>query len=669
MKPVWLVSILAVLVASPGFASESPGYKHRQIQGLSPVREPPAAIFPEGLIALIDEEMQRQQEEDGVIGAAVSVVIAGQPFLVRGYGDANIATGKKVDGYQTLFRVGSISKLFTATAAMQQVQDGLLELDADVRSYLPKERMPLRLKQPVSLRQLLTHAGGFEANTLGYLPPDNADNPRPLGVILGQHVPAQVRPPIADFGHALGTAYCNWCIALAGYMAQRVDNRPFQQLADERLFEPLDMRYSSFREPLPEHLNALMATGYDWETPPRPQPFEDFHDMAPAASLSTTAGDMAKFMIAQLGHSRQDAERVLRPELLKLMQSRQVNPNDFVNGAGLTWMAKYWNDHRVIYHDGATLYFYAELQLLPEADFGLFVAYNRPVNVRGKLMGRIMDRYFRAKLPPLRAPGWAPSRQAYEGEYVSTVRSLTTWEKVLDLLATVRVVQGPQGQLLIGPSTGGLDRAMQSLAQLGRGFGRQEPLFSHVLRSDAGGWIEAESQPGVFRAESGQAMRSFAAAEDGSYYMLGDNAFEPSVRIGPLESPAYNARWLAYCVGSCLLGLLTFPILLRRAAAGRRLALCAIAACLLNLAFLYGLARILTGDTVELLFQLPWWFFAVMTLGLMGSLLWPVQLIVGMRAWAQLAYGWRVLLVNHLTAMLAFVAWLYFWNLLGYQVA
>src|SRR5215472_7258216 len=165
----------------------------------------PTAVAPvaDGLRQL-DDTAALRNFMDGVmqahvdnlhIPAAVAVVIKdGRVLYAKGFGNQDVAKGTPVDPATSLFRIGSISKLFTWTAVMQLVEQGKLNLDADVNTYLTDFKIPATYSQPVTLRSIMTHTPGFEDGGLGYLIISDSSLVKPIDVTLKEHMPTRVRP-------------------------------------------------------------------------------------------------------------------------------------------------------------------------------------------------------------------------------------------------------------------------------------------------------------------------------------------------------------------------------------------------------------------------------------------------------------------------------------------
>ena len=157
---------------------------------------------------------------------------------------------------RTLFRPGSVSKLVTWTAVMQQVEQGKIDLDADVNRYLDFS-IPAYEGQPVTMRQIMTHTAGFEESLKDLIGHDRDAIP-PYGEMLKRWIPDRI------FAPGTTPAYSNYATSLAGYVVERVSGEPFDDYVERHIFAPLGMRNSSFRQPLPantaaEHGDRLSA--------------------------------------------------------------------------------------------------------------------------------------------------------------------------------------------------------------------------------------------------------------------------------------------------------------------------------------------------------------------------------------------------------------------------
>ncbi len=246
-----------------------------------------------------------------IAGAVVAVVKNGEVLFEHGYGYADYDKRVSVDPKLTLFRWGSVSKLLTWTAVMQLAEQGKLDLDADVNQYLDF-KIPPREGKPVTLRNIMTHTGGFEERLKGLIGVE-ADGVMPLDQFVKLYIPARI------FAPGETPAYSNTATAIAGYIIARVSGVPFDDYIDKHVFEPLQMQNSTFRQPLPASLKPNISNGYRAASLP-PKAFE-IVGPAPAGSLSASGEDMTHFMIAHLQKGRYGSGQILKEETAEQMHT------------------------------------------------------------------------------------------------------------------------------------------------------------------------------------------------------------------------------------------------------------------------------------------------------------------------------------------------------------
>jgi CubicO group peptidase (beta-lactamase class C family) len=305
--------------------------------------------FLDGIVPL-------QLDREDVAGATIAVVKDGKRLFAKGYGYADVKN-KKLVAAETLFRPGSISKLFTWTAVMQLVEQGKLDLGKDVNEYLDF-KIPEAFGQPISLKNILTHTAGFEEQLKDLFTADR-HNPN-LGNFLKTHIPKRI------FAPGTTPAYSNYAAMLAGYVVERVSGQPFNDYIHQNIFKPLGMTHSTFAQPLPPELVPLMSNGYVLASD-TPKEFETLGPF-PAGSLSSSAADMSKFMLAHLQEGRLDAAQILKPETTRLMHSRAFGLDPAANAMAYGFYEQSRNGQRIIGHGGDTIYFHSEsLALLGEA--------------------------------------------------------------------------------------------------------------------------------------------------------------------------------------------------------------------------------------------------------------------------------------------------------------
>jgi CubicO group peptidase (beta-lactamase class C family) len=423
------------------------------------------------LEAFLDGVIPVELKAEDIAGAAVAVVKGAQPLLVKGYGYADVEKKTPVTGDATLFRPGSISKLFTWTAVMQQVEQGKLDLDRDVNDYLDF-KIPATYPKPITLRNLMTHTPGFEEAFKNLIL--DTTHIEPLGPYLAAHVPNRIYPP----GEV--PAYSNYGAALAGYIVQRVSGQPFAEYVDAHIFKPLGMQHSTFAQPLPALLKPLMSNGYITASEP-PHPFEVIWD-APAGALSTTAADISRFMIAHLQNGQYNGATILRPETAALMHAPQSGPHPALNQMALGFYEDNLNGHRIIGHGGDTIYFHSQLGLVLDSGTGLFVSYNSAgkgnLSDRSVLFEKFMDRYFPA--PKVEQPALASAAhdaKEVAGTYRSSRRPETTVLSMQSAFDQVKVNANSDGTITVN-GLGDLGSEFKNMREVA-------PLVFHSPKDDS----------------------------------------------------------------------------------------------------------------------------------------------------------------------------------------
>jgi hypothetical protein len=353
-----------------------------------------------------------------------------------------------VDPERTLFRPGSVSKLFTWTAVMQQVERGKLDLDADVNQYLDFKIPPGPDGEPIRLRDIMTHTPGFE-EVLKELISEDPSGIMTLAEAVKQWVPERI------FKAGTMPAYSNYATGLAGYLVERTSGLSFDDYLDQNIFAPLGMIRSSFRQPLPEALMADMAQGYEKATD-EPGGYE-LINLAPAGSLAATGPDMARFMIAHLQNGAFGTARILSEETAKKMHGTPLTIIPNVNRMLLGFYETSTNGHRIISHGGDTQYFHTDLHLFLDDGVGYFISFNSlgkdgaVGSIRDAFYRSFADRYF---------PGSGPDGQVAEaaakehsaaiaGSYISSRRADSTIFSVLNLLQPVKVVANEDGTISV----------------------------------------------------------------------------------------------------------------------------------------------------------------------------------------------------------------------------
>ncbi len=519
-------------------------YPHSTTQYAVPINPGSGATTSGGNHTLTDSQ-ELETFMDGVIsaqlrafhipGAVVTVVKDGELLFTRGYGYADLETFKRVDVNRTLFRIGSVSKLFTWTAVMQLVEQGQLKLDADVNTYLDFA-IPETYSQPVTLRHLMTHTPGFEDQALGAFVND-VDDLVPLGQYLAENIPARVYPP----GEI--AAYSNYGAALAGYIVERVSGMHFEQYVELYIFRPLGMQHSTFRQAnIPSALTKEMAVGYLYANGTFIAEDPTYANIFPAGSLITTATDMAQFMIAHLQNGQYGKSRILQATTAKEMHRQQYTADPKLNGMTLGFAESNLNNLHIIGHGGDAGSFHSLLSLIPEQNIGLFVSYNSTgsgpmgaIDAREDLLQAFLNYYFPVDQSPAPQPpaDFTSRAGSFTGAYMMSRSNHTSPEKVVNLFQPLTVKAMSQGMLLMsyGP-------IQMQLVEIG-------PL-EFLNLEDQGRVIFQENQSGQIT------------------YLLIDNMPEfIFIKLPWYASPSLHLPLLITCLGLFVAAMIVWPISLR----------------------------------------------------------------------------------------------------------
>ncbi len=640
IKPMSLAIFILLLCLGPFFAAGQEAGPTAQ-----PVAQGPSD--PKELEAFIDGIMAVHLEANHIAGAMISIVKDGQLLFAKGYGYANFKSKAPVQPDGTMFRPGSVSKLFTWTAVMQLYEQGKLDLDADVNTYLKAFKIPATFPQPITLNHLLSHTPGFEERSTGLGAREPGDL-RPMREILATHMPARVRPP----GEL--TSYSNYGTALAGYIVEVVSEIPFEQYIEENIFKPLGIEHSTFRQPLPKDLAPNMSCGYSYENGAfKEEKFELLNGMAPAGALSACATDMARFMIAHLQNGVYAGGRILKEETAKFMHSRLFGHDPRVNGNAHGFWEFGYNDLRLIEHGGDTIYFHSQLALIPEKNVGWFVSYNtNPGGSREQLFHALLNRFYPASTPLADLKPSADALQRLKkvsGVYGATRKSYTKYEKIASLFMQGKVAPTKEGTLLVK-----MPGEVRQYAEL-------EPL---VFRE-----VDGQSKL-VFKEDSrGRVTAAFA----------GDIPHMALLKLKWYERPMFQYLIIALCVLFFVIAAIGWPAAaLSRKICRRKIEgnpaprMARWLAGLMSGCFLLFLMLTAASfsDITEILFGVPSLFKIALVFPLIAGFLAIGVLVFTVLAWAKKYwYGCRRLTYTLiLGAGIAFLWLLTFYNLLGWHI-
>jgi CubicO group peptidase (beta-lactamase class C family) len=603
---------------------------------------PPPPLNADEVAAFFDELMPEKLIDYKSAGAVVSVVANGKIIFNHGYGYANLQKQIPADPEKTLLRIASVSKLFTWTAVMQLVEQGKIDLAANINDYLDFE-IPTSFPQPITMNDLMSHTAGFEEDNFERQLLTTPDEKVRMDYLV-THMPAIVREP------GKYVAYSNYGATLAAYIVQRVSGMSFEDYLEQNIFQPLGMIRTSAREPVPTQFEADMAMGYNRiEGSDQIEPV--YYSKFPGAgTLTSTALDMSRFMSAFL----QEGSPILKPETMSLMQSPLVTYHPRVDRILHGFFEMNQNSLRIFGHGGDIPGFHSLLALIPEKELGIFISFNSevPSLAYDKTLEEFVDHFFPAADP---VPQVNPSLQnasLVAGSYRNLRSSYTSLEKVRGLLEQYYYKAQPDGTLV-----GGLD--MMGMKPLGE---RQ--------------YVEVE--PLVFQQVDGHDMVVFIEDENGNITHAANNLIlsQAYERYPWYENPAVHMiLWgvsylvlISFLIASGIRALIKRKAKHLQPAPARAAQVFLVLASLFELVFLV-LLYIATQDYFQYVIGNVGLYIAAFSLSTLAAIAAPFIVFFTILVWKRQI--WKPLRRFHYTlgaaAITALTISFWVWNLIGWQ--
>jgi CubicO group peptidase (beta-lactamase class C family) len=403
-----------------------------------------SSAWSTGSALFVDSVIRAEMQAQRIPGAAFVFVEDGRVAYQKGYGSADVERKTPVDPATTIWRIGSVSKTFTATAVMQLVDRRQVHLEADVNQYLKRVSVPGGYPLPVTLGDLLSHTGGLDEIRPG-TQAEQLEGIQPLADFLRDHL-VRVRAP----GRAI--AYSTYGITLAGLVIEDVSGSSYETFVARNIFQPLGMTRSSITR-VPDSLAAAVARGYEWEDGKLvPQPWEWYHT-TPASSINSTASDMAHYLIAHLQHGRYQDARLFSETTGRLMHQQRFTMHARTPGVGLGWFEETVGDLRLVEHGGNMAGYSSQLTMVPSEDSGFFLVSQLEGNtLRDILKDTLLKRLYpaaRVRHPvPLPPPQWTDRAGVYAGRYIATTSCFSC--KPVRSAATIEVRADSSGLFAMG---------------------------------------------------------------------------------------------------------------------------------------------------------------------------------------------------------------------------
>ncbi len=395
--------------------------------------------------AFFDEAVPAGLAQYNIPGATVSVVQDGELIFSKGYGYSDIANKTPIDPETTLFHIGSITKLFTWTCVMQLVEEGKIDLNADINTYLTDFSIPDTYPgHPVTVRHLMTHSAGFEEQEV-HMAVAGVEELYSFRTYCKENIPARVYSP------GTVTSYSNYGTTLAAVIVEDVTGMPYEQYLKEHILSPLSMTRTSISYTLPPETARNLSSGYHYAGMANEAVPDTVFIIGPAGTISSTANDMAAFLAVHMENGSWHGAEILSEETAVLMHAPAFSNDPRVSSMCLGFYETRLNNERIITHGGDTDTFHSLLAIIPEREAGFFVSYNSPGGneARNDLLMEFVDHFYPVSASTAPAGDSGTSAGNYIGTYQSTRHNYRTFEFYLSRPDQVSVEQGEEGTLLL----------------------------------------------------------------------------------------------------------------------------------------------------------------------------------------------------------------------------
>ena len=585
----------------------------------------------EVLPGVLDAAIPGLLEQHRIVGAAIAVVQGDRLIALRGYGKPTLESDHDLDPERTVFRIGSVTKIFTATAALHLAERGLLDLDHDIREYLPG--VPIRFA--TTTRQLLTHTAGFDEKFAGGYT-ESARYLQPLADHVRRYA-RQIKPPGGAY------TYSNTNYSVAGLVVERRSGVPYEDYLAHHIFEPLGMTATTARQP--RQLNGWVeARGYTWRDGKYEPLPSRYTQSGPAGAVTTTASDMSRLMMTLLAEGTHGGRRALSAESTRLLLSAQFVPHPRIEEAATYGFAVLSARGRRFVYRGGTLGDQASMVLLfPPERLGIFVASTSLPGLGDFLFDPLMT-HLAGPATPVEHPAASPSGAPHAAHVAGMYRDYHhTRHDLSRLRALMPMIQSPVSSEPDG-----------SIRWRGRRWVESEPLVFEAAESVDG------RQSIVFREDEHGRVRELHAA---------GGSFE---RIGWLEQRSLHLALFASSIFVFVsYAVWRFRFVVRgprsRPPGYYSATACAFVVSTLNIVFVIGLVFVIgdLGGTTPL----PLFSVVLLCLPLASAAVTTVLPALATMAWIRRWWTARERAAYSAVAGFAvmFVTFLNYWKLLGFR--
>ena len=460
---------------------------------------PETMVQPANVVTLdIDDltaAIQQILDDYRIPGASIALVDRNRTIWAGGVGKADLAAGIDVTA-DHLFRIGSVSKSFTALAALRAVESGLVDLETPVRELAPEIAFTnaWEATHPVTVAMLMEHTTGFDDLHFPALAEFDPEISLAEGLAVDPH------SRVSRWRPGTHMAYNNSGPSVAAYIVEKVTGMPFEEYAREQVFLPLGMETATFQVP---RSTTPVAKGYESDGVSE-APYEHII-MRPSGSLNASAREMARYLRMMINRGTLDGVRLLAPQTVTRMETTTTTlaaREGVTHGDGLGNTTVFVNGHLFRGHGGTITGFRSRSAYSSDLGVGYFVSVNKESGAVTLIEGLLGERLTEGFEKP-----WGPTTVLSDAELramTGSYRLATPRRQImygLDRLLLVRRIILEEGKLFLLPTLGGGPELV--------------PVTATSFR------LEDEPVPTVFAGVDEEGNRILQTGRDGNYLRVG----------------------------------------------------------------------------------------------------------------------------------------------------
>lgn len=591
-----------------------------------------------------DGLFNEQLKKFKVPGAVFAVVKDNTVLFEKGYGYSDIDKKIPVNPKTTVFRVASISKLFTATAVMQLKEKGKVNLKEDVNKYLKNFKIENKYSKPVTLENLLTHTAGFDEKLIGESQTKSYLQEKPLKDTLT----SRLRPIIREPGEA--PQYSNYGMSVAGYVVESMTGTPFNKYMEDNILRPLHMNNSSFS--FNNKILGSLSKGYDFKNGVYKKVPMYGTTLAPAGGLKTTADDMTKFMIAHLNNGTYDNTAILNKDTIEDMHKKHFPLDINIPGLCYGFAENNISGVRVLGHGGDDYGFNSLLYLIPGSNLGFFISTNGDTgaNICANIANEFMKKYYPQ----------SKSQTSMDNKVKFTKGNLKELEGVYQANRYPRNEIGKLVLLLVPP------------------LNIKSKSDTLIVKNPGGQNLYKEIEPLLFKNVKGGDTIAFKANKQGNIsYMLTPGSSIAYEKIHWYENPMLHKIIFVLFSVLFLCMSITMILLNFKKKATKELSIykhhryIILSICILNLVFLLGMTKecIDLSSSLTFLPELPKMVIFLLFIPILTTIFTFALMIATYVYWNRGKSNAGILVRNIILCcvFLIFSLYLNYWNLLGFK--